>query len=162
MSTPSSIVGEQYSTGRAASLNSRSRSWRSSGGTWAVSLAFARSPARVAGDTLVQVAEERVDPRALLVVQGAPHPVLGAGHARARLPVDDGGAQPVAGDVVLVTGDGDREQSRLVQDLEQVGDDLLSVGGFQGELAALAAVLADARTGRTGRGPDRYSVLLRH
>ena len=51
MSTPSSIVGEQYSTGSVASLNSDSRSCRSSGGTCAV-CSLARSPDRVVATPL--------------------------------------------------------------------------------------------------------------
>ena len=36
MSTPSSMVGEQYRTGSLASLKDFSRSWRTAASTWAV------------------------------------------------------------------------------------------------------------------------------
>ena len=95
MSTPSSIVGEQYSTGSAALLNSFSRSSpvrrRDLGG-----VLLGAQPGQGGGDALVEVAEERVDPRAFLVVQRASDAVLGAGQAVAEVPADHGGPQPVA------------------------------------------------------------------
>ena len=69
-------------------------------------------PGQGGGHALVEVPEERVDPRAFLVVEGAAHPVFRAGQAGARMPVDDRGPQPVAGRVVTVGLDRLDEQSR--------------------------------------------------
>ena len=58
-------------------------------------------PGQGRGDGPVQLAEERVDPRALLVIQGPPHPVFGTGQPAPGLPVDHRRPQPVTRNVVL-------------------------------------------------------------
>ena len=98
-------------------------------------------PGEGGGHGPVQLAEERVDPRAFLVVQGPPHPVFRAGQPAPGLPVDHRGAQPVTRDVVLVGRHGHRQQPGLVQRAEQVRDDLLGVGGLDGDVPA--GVFAD-------------------
>ena len=98
-------------------------------------------PGQGRGDGPVQLAEERVDPRAFLVVQGPPHPVFGTGQPAPGLPVDHRRAQPVTRDVVLVGRHRHREQPGLVQRAEQVGDDLLGIGDLQGDPPV--GVLAD-------------------
>ena len=107
-------------------------------------------PGQGRGDAPVQLAEERVDPRAFLVVQGPPHPVFRTGQPAPGLPVDHRRAQPVTRNVVLVGRHGHRQQPGLVQRAEQVGDDLLGVGGLQGDLAGWRT--RGSGTGRTGRG----------
>ena len=99
-------------------------------------------------DALVEVTEERVDSRPALVVQGAPHPVLGARQASAEVPVDNGGTQPVTRRLVIAGLDRLHQQAGLAQHVEQVVDDLLGVCGFD----AACLVFLHQGTGRTGPG----------
>ncbi len=98
-------------------------------------------PGQGRGDGPVQLAEERVDPRAFLVIQGPPHPVFGTGQPAPGLPVDHRRAQPVTRNVVLARRHRHHQQPSLVQRAEQVGDDLLGIGDLQRDPPA--GVLAD-------------------
>ena len=152
MSTPSSIVGEQYSSGSSPSRNC----------VLALLAVVAAAPARCArgracpaqlrGHVAVQVAEERVDPGDRLAVERLAQRVGGAGCAVA------GAASAARRRLEPVARRRRRRPSRRgaagqpsSQHLEQVGDDLAGV--VDGQLPARAgAARPGAGSGRTRRG----------
>ena len=157
MSTPSSIVGEQYSTGSSASRNSpRAPAGRSAGpGRCARA---ARSPARVAATSRYRSRKNGLTrgPSSLSRV------ARGAGRGAPDLPspampADQRAAlEPVAGRVAARRlGDRLDEQAGAAEYLEQVGDDLLGVGGRELDLLAWRYSRAAGSAERAAAGQEQ-------
>ena len=154
MSTPSSIVGEQYSTGSLAWLNRSSRSWRLVGSTCAVCSRASR-PTRPWAVFGVEPAEERVDAALGLV---ATDRVGCAVFACGGMPFDQAGLDPVAGAAVGLGDPG--EDAGVGHRVQQCFDDGLGVGGLEG-LIVQRETAGPAQPAPVGAQPGHIQVRRR-